>query len=729
MPRKDQEEHNSEDFVSDFLRSLLEDSKKEEEEEKINYWSENNQFKRLSLSDYSRLYIPEAVENKITRLQKIANSIEAKVIQPTPGLQPVNQGKFKVDYWNSLNPGQYMAATTIKGPVLVIAGAGSGKTRTITYRVSYLIEKQVPPEEILLLTFTRKAAEEMMRRTTAILNNANATQVVRGTFHAFANHVLRRYASMIDLPTNFTIVDTSDSEDIIDLIRTETKVAKKNRAFPRKSRLQSIISKSRNCSIPIQDIIEREYTGLMEYLEEIKKIAAYYKKYKKVNQVLDYDDLMEVLRDCLRDYPHFRKRLQKRFQYIMVDEFQDTNIIQKEIVDYLAAGHRNVMVVGDDSQSIYAFRGANFENILTFPATYPDCRVIKLEQNYRSNQDILNFTNKIANNAKLGYRKQLFSTNTNLFKPLVYKFHDQEDEADFIGDKILALRENGIPLDEIAVLYRSSFHGNLIQTALSRRKIPYVVVGGIKFIERRHIKDIIAFLRIILNPMDAVAWNRILKLIPGIGKVTAGKIVGEIQANKGIMDFSKLEKRKYGANLLDLQKMFEDAVRPDITITSKIDIIRTYYEPLLKSLEDDYTKRVADIDILHRLSERYEILDRFLSDFALDPPSNQFQDSTTPLIDEQEEAPVTLSTIHSAKGLEWYTVFVPHLLDGLFPSARALKNIEDLEEERRLFYVACSRAKEQLYMTMPSWFSTWDEYFTQPSRFIIETGKDVFRLG
>ncbi|MEZ4887169.1 MAG: ATP-dependent helicase [Chitinophagales bacterium] len=728
MPDPKKDKNEQEEQISSFLGKFAAYFESDNTAEYDEYEGEQSEFERLTIEDYVEPYMPENVAERIQRLQQIAASIEGKVITDVENHQLPTDKEFSIDYKNSLNPSQFLAATTLKGSILVIAGAGSGKTRTITYRLSYMIESGIPPESILLLTFTRKAAHEMVKRSSQLLQNKAVDRVMRGTYHAFSNHILRKYAKIIGLSANFTIIDTVDSQDIIDLIRNELNFTKKSRAFPRKNRVQNIISKSRNCNIPIKSVLEREYTALLEFEEELVSIANVYKKYKRGNQILDYDDLMEILRDALRDNLQFRRKVQADFQYIMVDEFQDTNVVQKEIVDLIAKKNRNLMIVGDDSQSIYAFRGANFENILTFPATYPECKVIKLEQNYRSTQDILNFTNNIVKNAKIGYPKKLFSTNANQWKPIICKFYDQEEEADFIADKIMELREKDISLDQVAVLYRNTFHGNFIQAALLQRNIPYVVVGGIKFVERRHVKDIIAYLRLILNPLDAVSWNRILKMISGIGKVTASKIVDEIAKNKGKIDFTNFEKRKYGSALTDLQDALNKAANPNIPIASKIDILRKYYTPLLKLKEDDYETRLKDVEVLYTLACRYENLEKFLSDFALDPPSAKFQDQVRPLIDESEDKPVTLSTIHSAKGLEWYAVFVPHLIDGVFPSSRSLSNIDDMEEERRLFYVACSRAKEQLYLTLPSYVFSWDQTYTMPSRFLIEVEKELYRV-
>ncbi len=691
--------------------------------------SHQTDLQNLQIADYSIIPLEDDVNERIERLQHIADSIESRVIHPAAISTPLpDASKYKIDYQNSLNPNQYLAAITIQGPLLVIAGAGSGKTRTVVYRAAYLLESGIPPEQILLLTFTRKAANEIVARTAQLLKNNSADKITRGTYHAFANHTLRHYSRMLNLPPNFTIIDTADSEDVVDLIRQEMGFAKKHQAFPKKSRVQSIISKARNCNLPIEEILRREYTALLEFTADLNLLNQAYQQYKFANKLFDYDDLMDVLRDSLRDNIPFRRIMQNNYRYLMVDEFQDTNVVQKEILDYIAQGSRNIMVVGDDAQSIYAFRGANFENILTFPATYPDCKVVKIEQNYRSTQHLLNFTNAIANNARLGYRKSLFSTNATPLKPTVAKLYDQQAEAEFIVDKILELREKGIALNDIAVIYRSSYHSNFIQTELLKRNIPYVVVGGIKFTERRHIKDIIAYLRIVLNPFDAVAWNRVLKLVPGIGLVTASKIMQHIQQQQGKIDFESMEKRKFGNDLLQLQQALNQAQRQDITVATKIELLKNYYAPILRTLEADYEIRLQDIDVLYTLACRYETIERFLSDFALDPPSTKFQDQNRPLIDESEDKPLTLTTVHSAKGLEWHSVFVPHLLDGLFPSVRALKNIDQLEEERRLFYVAASRAKEQLYLTMPGYFNSWDQYYTMPSRFLAEIAKQTFQI-
>ncbi|MCC7056815.1 MAG: ATP-dependent helicase [Chitinophagales bacterium] len=670
--------------------------------------------------------VPDTVQARIEKLKAIIQAIEKKSEQTPPAEIPPGK-TFKLNYTGHLNPSQLAAVTNIKGPMLVIAGAGSGKTHTVTYRVAYMLENDISAENMLLLTFTRRAAQQIIHRTNRLLQNTQAEQIMRGTYHAFANYSLRRYANLINLPSNFTIVDVQDSEDIIDLIRNEFKFdATTKKAFPKKGRLQEIISKARNCDIPIAQVIDREYTGLYEYIEPIDKISKIYAQYKKANRIFDYDDLMDELRNALRDHKTFRRKMGQQYQYIMVDEFQDTNTVQKDIIDLIAADHQNVMIVGDDAQSIYGFRGANFENILLFPETYPNCRIVKLEQNYRSTQPILDFSNIIANNARMGYQKHLFSVHKSPNKPTITRLADQEDEATYIVDKIMALHQQNIPFSQMAVLYRSSYHGNYIQAELLRRNIPYIVVGGVKFIERRHVKDIMSLLRLVLNPYDPVAWNRSLNLLPGVGKVTASKILANIRSNQGQLNPHDFEKTRYASYLEDLKQALSAAANPRSSVSSKIARLRQYYQPLLLQLEDDAETRIADLDVLEQMALKYESLEKFLSEFALDPPSTQFQNQARPLIDESEEPPLTLSTIHSAKGLEWYAVFIPHLLDGLFPNARSMRSFEAIEEERRLFYVACTRAKEQLCLTMPAWVSSFDEYFSMPSRFVSEIPDNLY---
>lgn len=679
----------------------------------------------IEWSEYPELELSPDLDKKISELQVIANSIERKNVDPVT-IPDQHSGKLKVNYLTELNPAQLAAVFTTEKPVLVIAGAGSGKTRVIVHRVSWLIEKGIDAQSILLLTFTRKASREMLERVETLLQDNRVGNVTGGTFHSFAAFILRKYANMLNMPPNFTIIDSSDSEDIIDLIRTELKFNTKDKKFPRKSRIYDIISYSRNKNTSISSIVHEQYSGLIDFISDIELIYSGYSKYKTLSKILDFDDLMEVLRDALRDNIRFRENLQNHYQYVMVDEFQDTNIVQKEIVDFISEKHRRIMVVGDDSQSIYAFRGANYENILRFPETYPECVVVKIEENYRSNQKILDFTNSIIDNSKIGYKKRLFTKNLRQSIPVIKRVYGQEEEAVFIVDRIMELAEQNIPLNEIAVLNRADWHNRYIQAEMSKRGIPYVVVGGFRFNERMHIKDIISYLRITYNPADAVAWHRILKYIGGVGQVTAGSVINDFRNSDDPFSFETFKQRKFYSELLMLGKMLAKASQPEYTLTQKIEVIKDYYAPILKAREDDYYIRMQDVEVLIDLSRKYKDLDKFLSDFALDPPSKRVADQSKPLIDEGEEnGKVTISTVHSAKGLEWFAVFIPHALEGMFPSNRAT-DIEEMEEERRLFYVACSRAKEELYITFPRSIYSYDAFFHLPSRFLVEIDKGKY---
>ncbi|TFG42735.1 MAG: ATP-dependent helicase, partial [Bacteroidia bacterium] len=412
----------------------------------------NTELSNLSIGDYPEVESTDRTDKKIDELKSIISAIEKRSSVP----EEIKLDKtYSINYKNELNPAQLKAVTTIAGPVLVIAGAGSGKTRVIVHRVAFMMENGIDPGDILLLTFTRKAATEMLGRVQQLLKDNAAQKVFGGTFHSFSNYILRKYSNLLSIPANFTIIDEEDSADTIDLVRSELKIEKREKAFPRKNRIQEIISSARNRNLTIRAVIEDEFSGLRDFIGDIELINRGYEKYKKICKIFDYDDLMDVLRDSLRDNEVFRKRLHNVYKYIMVDEYQDTNIVQKEIVEYLSAGSRNILVVGDDSQSIYSFRGANYENILRFPQKYPDCKVIKIEENYRSNQKILDFTNEIILNARIGYKKRLYSNIINDVLPLVRKFYDQESEAEFVVDKILEYREKGIALNQIAILVRA----------------------------------------------------------------------------------------------------------------------------------------------------------------------------------------------------------------------------------------------------------------------------------
>jgi DNA helicase-2/ATP-dependent DNA helicase PcrA len=645
----------------------------------------------------------------------------------------------QVDYQKELNLAQAEAVRSTEGPYLVIAGAGSGKTRVLVYRVAYLVEKGIRPEEILLLTFTRKAAEEMLKRATSILDE-RCSKVSGGTFHSFANLILRKYARFLNLSNNFTILDRGDSEDTINLIRAKLGFHKSEKRFPRKGALLDIISKSVNKSESIERIVYAEYPQFMEWQEQIKKIQSEYADYKRLKSLLDYDDLLVYLKKLLTENEELRLKLAGRYKYIMVDEYQDTNKLQAHIVCLLAQATQNIMVVGDDSQSIYSFRGANFKNIIDFPKIFKHTRIIKLEENYRSTQAILSFTNEIINQAKDGFDKQLYSHKPGKGLPVYIEAQDERAQAEYVAERILELREEGLELNDIAVLFRSGWHSNELEIELSRRNIPFAKYGGQKFVEAAHIKDILSYLRITHNTSDQVSWHRLLLLLPGVGPKTAEGIISEISARKEnplvVAAEDKISRKKP-----QVSGIFELLKKVDANTSSPADMLELFlehYQPLLKEKYDDFNKRLNDLDSLIRISGRYKSLEQFLTDMALEPPERSLVEAGKKDRPEgrglasigqsrRDDGRVTLSTIHSAKGLEWHTVFILYLCEGHIPSYLALEDSDAIEEERRLLYVAATRAKDNLFLLKPhldrsprSYFDENASVFTRTSRFLDE---------
>jgi DNA helicase-2/ATP-dependent DNA helicase PcrA len=604
-----------------------------------------------------------------------------------------------IDYRKELNEAQYEAATAVDGPVLVIAGAGTGKTRTLVYRVARLIDLRIDPRTILLLTFTRRAAEEMLRRASLLIDN-RCDKVAGGTFHSFANTVLRHYGRKIELMPSFTIMDRADSEDVVQLLRTELGLNTKEKRFPRKQTVAEIYSMALNKQWTIPDLIERDYPHLYEYLEDLLRLYERYVDYKKTRGLLDYDDLLIKLKELLGGDEQMRRRLSETYRYIMVDEYQDTNRLQADIVRLLAAAHDNVMVVGDDAQSIYSFRGANFRNIMDFPKDFPGARIISLEENYRSTQPILNFTNEIISRAAEKYEKRLFTSKQEGDTPLLIQAESEQMQSRFVCQKILELREEGVPLWDMAVLFRSSFHSFDLEIELTRHNIPFVKRGGFQFMETSHIKDVLAHLRILANPQDAISWGRVLSLLEGVGSQASQKII------KWLMDGANPRERlrsfeakgKVAHGLRTLAQVLEvcsEAQRP----AENTQYLMQYYVPILKrNHPEDYPKRLRDLEHFQGMTERYRSLERLLTDMALEPPTDSVDEV---LAVDPDEGPLVLSTIHSAKGLEWHSVFVIWVLEGRFPSYYNINTAEELEEERRLLYVAATRAKENLFVSYP----------------------------
>ncbi len=621
---------------------------------------------------------------------------------------------YKIDYEKELNPRQLEAVKKKDGPILVIAGAGSGKTKTLTYRAARLIEDGVNPKNILLLTFTKKAAKEMLSRAALILDS-RCEQITGGTFHSFANIILRKYSPLLELQNNFTITDRTDSEDIINHIRSNI-INKQEKRFPKKGTILDIYSKAVNKNIPSDEIIAAEYNNFSHCTEKINEIIRLYNEYKHKNSILDYDDLLLYLRTLLESNPEVRKKLSNEYKYIMVDEYQDTNTIQAQIIKLLAAEHNNVMAVGDDSQSIYSFRGANFKNILEFPNIFENTEIIKLEQNYRSSQNILALANEILLKAKEKYDKNLFSEIISPEKPALISAEDMQTEAKFIAQRVLELsEEENIPLNDICVLARNSRMTYNLEIELSKMNIPFKKFGGMKFIEAAHVKDIIAHLRVILNPTDVISYTRILLLLDGIGNQTANKLLPVLTTDDNIKD-KKLPVKNPEA-IIKLTELININQQNLFNPSKVVENVIKYYEPILKDKYDDYPKREKDLEHFMALSEKYSSLEDFLSDLALEPPDTSISD-----IEEgaYKDEFLTLSTIHSAKGLEYKAVFIIGAVDGRFPSLYSFNSPEDLDEELRLMYVAITRAKTHLAITYPidMFDYSTNMVLSKPSRFL-----------
>lgn len=629
--------------------------------------------------------------------------------------QNIKRIGYKIDYQSVLNPAQYEAVVHQEGPALVIAGAGTGKTRTLVYRVSYLIENSIPPEQIVLLTFTRKAASEMLRRASALLD-WRCEKVSGGTFHSFALLLLRQYATILGYDASFSVIDQSDSEDTINLIRNQLKFDKSKKRFPQKNTLQDIYSLAINKRESYKQIIEQQYPAFIDYLDEIHHIFEEYRNFKKQHNLMDYDDLLLNLLELLKTQPNIANEINSKYRWLMIDEYQDTNRLQHELVLLLAGKEQNVMAVGDDAQSIYSFRGADFQNILFFPESFNNCKIYKIEENYRSTQPILNLTNIIIKDAIYKYEKELYTRIIGDEKPKIIQAKDERQQSQFVSQQILQLREEGIPLKDIAVLFRYSFHSFDLEIELNKSNIPFLKFGGMKFIETAHIKDILAYLKIITNPKDAVSWQRVLLLLDGVGPRTATKFINSIVSNISISDALKgIEKSKEA--IKQLYEMLDESRTKKIALPEITAQFAEYYKPLLENKYDDAKRRWRDIETLIAITQRYKSIAEFLNEITIEPPIESLADMEP---ESKEDEILTLSTIHSAKGLEWKVVFLIWALEGRFPGTKSIDSIDSIEEERRLFYVACTRAKTLLYITYP--VNIFDRFtgsvLSEPSRFL-----------
>jgi len=600
-----------------------------------------------------------------------------------------------IDFKNSLNEQQYDAVISTEGPHLVIAGAGSGKTRVLVYRTAYLVDQGVDPRQILLLTFTRRAAHEMLERAAGILDE-RCRDVAGGTFHSFANLVLRRYADTIDLSRHFTILDDSDAAALIGRLRSAKGLDKAEKKFPRKKTVYDIISKSVNKCTDVSEIICEEMPQFATWIETIEQIKEQYTAQKRQMGVLDFDDLLISLCNLLQTRNDVRQELSQWYRYIMVDEYQDTNRIQARIVRLLADGHDNVMAVGDDSQSIYSFRGALFRNIIDFPRVFPGARLIKLEENYRSSQPILDLTNEVVSCAQEKFDKTLFTRQAGSRRPVYRDVVNENAQSKYIVSKILELQNRGVLLEDIAVLFRSGWHSNDLEIELSGRGISFVKYGGQKFVDSAHVRDVVAYLKILQNPSDQTSWMRVLTLMRGVGPKTAQMIAQAAAGAGSCRDCGTIPVKQSS-----VRRLLEFVSQVDVQAQNPqeiLDLALQFYYPLLVDQYDDYDKRGNDLESLQKIVERYDSLENFLTDITLDPPEHS-------VLKAGERGRVrnslVLSTIHSSKGLEWDSVFVIHLCEGQLPSYRAFDDQGAIEEERRLFYVATTRAKRHLFLLRP----------------------------
>lgn len=601
-----------------------------------------------------------------------------------------------------LNKAQLKAVNTLNGPVLVVAGAGTGKTRIIEYRVLNLILHNVNPDKVLLLTFTRKAAREMLSRAAA--HDIRCKKVEGGTFHSFAYKIIQKYHKKLGFTDFFSFIDESDAEQALALLSEKLGFRDKKERFPKKQTLRTILSMSFNRSEKIADILHKDYPQFLQIYREIEELKDSYIKYKLQRSLIDYDDMLLYLKILLEN-EKIREKLSLKYQYIMVDEFQDTNKLQGEIVYLLGRAHGNVLAVGDDTQSIYSFRGAYYKNMFDFPKYFPKVKIIKLEENYRSTQPILDLANAIIEEEKHKYTKVLHTAKEGREKPKFLFFRDATAEAGWIAGRIKQFYDQGVSLHKIGVLYRSNHLSLPLQIELAKLNIPFIVYGGIRFIETAHVKDVLAFLRILYNHKDELAWHRILSLLEGIGVRTTEKIITELFRKPDLdANLSNFKSKKFYRKLIQLIVLVRKLRRRNKNVSVVLEDTLYFYYPLMKEKFDDYLRREDDLRALVGMSQDYKNLREFLVDFVvLDAPKRSVGEV---IPSRKDEHPAVLSTIHSAKGLEWENVFIVGLSDGSLPVTYALDDEEAIEEECRLLYVAITRAKRHLYLSIPACFSS-----------------------
>lgn len=658
----------------------------------------------------------------------------------------------QVDYARELNPQQLAAVTAPPGPGLVIAGAGSGKTRTLTYRVAYLLEQGVPPERMLLLTFTNKAAQEMMRRVADLLGR-ELPELWGGTFHAIGHRILRQHAPRLGWPRDFTILDREDANALIKACLQEAGPAVKGQRFPKAELLGEIFSLAVNLGKPLGQILAEQFDHFAGLERPITALADAYAGRKRAANALDFDDLLALWLQLLREHDEVRELYQRRFQFVLVDEYQDTNQLQADLIDLLVARHHNVMVVGDDAQSIYAWRGANFQNILRFPERHPGTTIYKIELNYRSTPEILAVANAAIAANRQQFHKHLTPARLSGMKPARVMCEDAGLQAAFVAERVLELHQEGRPLNRMAVLYRSHFHALELQLELTRRNIPFAIASGIRFFEQAHIKDATAYLRLVVNPHDELAFKRIAQLLPGVGAKVADRLwraflaavpparpEGTVprsndpaedtpatnatdcplaMALQSCRDVVPRKAEVGWAQLATTMAQLEAAHRRAGAAAMLQLVIEAGYAEHLQASYANYRARLEDLEQLTVFARQFASPEEFLNQLAL--LTNLEAEEVEPRPRDTDH--LRLSTVHQAKGLEFDVVFVIMLCEGLFPSARSVVTASGEEEERRLFYVAITRARDQLYLIWPllrAGYGSGGELLQRPSRFLRE---------
>ena len=662
---------------------------------------------------------------------------------------------LQIDYARELNPQQLAAVTAPPGPALVIAGAGSGKTRTLTYRVAYLLEQGIPPDRILLLTFTNKAAGEMMRRVGDLLGQ-ELPSLWGGTFHSIGARVLRQHADVLGYRRDYTILDRDDSKDLIKACIADAGIETKGTHFPKPEVLNEIFSLAVNKHKTPDEILESQYDYFSQFRVQISDLAGRYAKRKRASNAMDFDDLLALWLRLLQEHADAREHYQRRFQFILVDEYQDTNRLQSDLVDLLAGRHHNVTVVGDDAQSIYAWRGANFANILEFPKRYPGAKVFKIETNYRSTPEILKVANAAIAANRNQFTKELAPSRKSGLKPALVACMDATQQSAFIAQRVMELHEEGTSLNQIAVLYRSHFHALELQLELTRRNIPFSITSGIRFFEQAHIKDATAYLKLVVNPQDEIAFKRLVQLLPGIATKGADKLWKIFNVEIESFNRSIVESERKSANperriknpiavaletcaphvgkkaavgwaqfVATVSQLEDKSIRQSASKMLRL-VIDAGYDDYLKETYANYRSRLEDLEQLSVFAHQFQSVDEFLTQLALLTNVEAEADQTA----DGDVDQIRLSTIHQAKGLEFDVVFVIMLCDGLFPSDRSLNTEDGEEEERRLFYVAITRARNELYLSYPlirASFGNSGDAMQHPSRFLSEIPTDLIQ--